>query len=191
MYEPNLIAHLREDRGWTQDDLAEQLEVLGKLKITAAQVGKLERSERELTLKYIMALSKTFGVEPIDLVDLAAMAGSTNDVEPHEGAPHASALSQRGLRYYKVLTDVCSEGGYAEGRTILVDQTPDTIGARKTGDLVVVESRRSKGETFLLLRVFVAPGLLVTNKAASNTTMKVGKNLTFVGVVIPENHKAS
>src|SRR5262245_31229052 len=106
VYEPNRIAELRDERGWSQDDLAERLEAVTGLKTTAAQIGKLERSERQLTIKWIMSLSKTFEVEPIDLVDLAAMAGTTNDLEPQDGGAHATALAQRGLRYYNVISDV-------------------------------------------------------------------------------------
>jgi transcriptional regulator with XRE-family HTH domain len=187
LYEPNRIADLRDERGWSQEDLAEKLECTTKLKTTAAQIGKLERRERQLTVKWLMALSKTFEVEPIDLLDVAAMAGATNDVEPQEGGLHATALAQRGLRYYNVISDACSEGGFPRGKSILVDETAAAIAKRQSGDFVIVETRPGKPDSLLLLRVYMAPGLLVTNKANGNTVMKIGKN-KLLAVVVRENH---
>jgi len=187
LYEPNRIAELREDRAWSQEDLAERLESVAGFKTTGAQIGKLERRERQLTIKWIMALSKTFEVEPIDLVDLAAMAGTTNDVEPQEGGPHATALAQRGLRYYNVVSDVCAEGGYPKGKVILVDETGPAISKRQSGDFLIIETKANKTESLLLLRIYVAPGLLVTNKTTGNTVMRVAKN-KIRGVVVHENH---
>jgi transcriptional regulator with XRE-family HTH domain len=190
LYEPNRILELREERGWSQEDLADRLESCAHLKTTAAQIGKLERRERQLTIKWIMALSRTLEVEPIDLVDLAAMAGTTNDVEPQESGPHAKALAQRGLRYYNVVSDVCAEGGYPKGKSILVDETPAAISRRQSGDFVIVETKPGREGSLLLLRIYVAPALLVTNKASGNTAMKIGKNKVR-GVVVYENHTAS
>ena len=187
LYEPNRIAELREERAWSQEDLAERLESVAGFKTTGAQIGKLERRERQLTIKWIMALSKTFEVEPIDLVDLAAMAGTTNDVEPQEGGPHATALAQRGLRYYNVVSDVCAEGGYPKGKVILVDETGPAISKRQSGDFLIIETKANKTESLLLLRIYVAPGLLVTNKTTGNTVMRVAKN-KIRGVVVHENH---
>jgi transcriptional regulator with XRE-family HTH domain len=188
LYEPNRIAEYRDDRGWSQEDLAEQLGSIANVTTTGAQIGKLERRERQLTVKWMNALSKVFDIDPIDLLDLAAMAGTTNDVEPQDGGSHAAALSQRGLRYYNVISDACSEGGYQKGKSILVDETKEAIAGVQTGDFVLVETRPGKSDSLLLLRVYVAPGLLVTNKPSSNTAMKIGKN-KIRAVVVPENNR--
>ena len=187
LYEPNLIAELREERGWSQEDLAEVLEEEAHLKTSSAQIGKLERRERQLTVRWMTALSKAFGVEQIDLLDIAAMSGATNDVEPHDGGSHALALAQRGLRYYDVVSDACAEGGYPAGKTVLVDASEATVSSRQSGAFVLVQTRPGKDDSLLLLRVWIAPGLLVTNRASSNTAMKLGKN-RIVGVVVPENN---
>lgn len=190
LYEPNRIAELREERGWSQEDLAERLETEAGLRVTGAQIGKLERRERQLTVKWMTGLSRVLEVEPIDLLDLAAMAGTTNDVEPQEGGPHAKALITRGLRYYNVLSDACAVAGYATGQTILVDETDDGLAKRQTGDLVLVETRPGKLDSLLLLRVFVAPDLLVTNKPRSNTAMRLGKS-KLRAIVVRENNTNS
>ncbi len=187
LWEPNRIEELREERGWSRSMLVDKVEEATGQRIQVEQLGKLERRERQLTPKWMFTFAETFGVEPIDLIDLAAMAGSTDDVAPLNEGPHAEALAERGLRYYSVISDVCSESGYSKGKTLLADESADALARAKSGDLVVVEFRPGREGSLLLLRVFVAPGLLVTNKPTSNAAMKVGKN-RIVAVVVRESN---
>jgi hypothetical protein len=188
-YEPNRIEELRRERDWERADLVEALEDKANCKTSEAQIGKLERRERQLTLKWIRVLSQAFEVHPMDLLDLAAMAGTTNDVEPTEDEPHAKVLSSRGLRYYKVVSDACADAGFPVGKTILGDENQDGIGKRATGDFVIVQTRPGRPDSLLLLRQFIAPDKLVTNRGAANTVMKIGKN-KIRAVVVRENGAA-
>lgn len=188
LWEPNRIAELRKERGWTLREFMENIEERTGIVIEAEQLGKLERRERKLSPEYLFPIAETLGVEPMELLDVAAMAGSTNDVEPREDGPHAVALAKRGLRYYKVITGSVAESGYAAGDTVLADETPEAVAAAKSGDLVVVEYRPGKRDALLLLRVFIAPSLLVTNRPKSNPAMKLGKNRIIAVVVSPDGN---
>lgn len=182
LYEPNRIEEIRMSRGMRQEDLAE------KVGTTGAQIGKLERRERRLTTGWMMRLAQALEVYPTDLLDMAAMAGGP-DIESAQGGPHAKALSQRGLRYYNVLTDVLSDAGISKGKTILADESDAALEKVKTGDIVLVEMRRGgKGNAIhTALRIYVAPDLLTTNRAGGNVAQKLGKN-RIIAVVVPENH---
>jgi transcriptional regulator with XRE-family HTH domain len=185
LFEPNRIGELRAERGWTLPDLAEAIENKANVTISDAQLGKLERRERKLTLKYMRAIAQGFEVEAYELLDLAAMAGTTNDVEPKDDEPHAKVLVQRGLRYYKVVSDACIDAGFGNGKIILGDENQEGIAKRATGDLLIVETRPGKSDSLLLLRVFVAPDKLMTNRPSSNIAMKIGKN-KIRAIVVPE-----
>jgi transcriptional regulator with XRE-family HTH domain len=181
LYEPNRIEEWRTVRGMRQEDLAE------KLGTSAAQIGKLERRERRLTTGWMMRLAEALEVYPTDLLDMAAMAGGP-DVEPTSGGPHALALGQRGLRFFRIITDVLSDAGYARGQTILADASQNAVDKVQTGDVVIIEMKRGKNHVpQLALRIYVAPDLLTTNRAGGNVAQKLGKNAILADVV-PENH---
>jgi|SRR5688572_7869992 transcriptional regulator with XRE-family HTH domain len=183
VYEPNRIEEWRELRGMRQEDLAERCGT------SAAQIGKLERRERRLTTGWMMRIAEALDIYPSDLLDMAAMAGGP-DVKPSSG-PHAGALSRRGLRFYEVITDVLSDAGIEEGKTILADHSPETVDKAVTGDVVIVELRRgNKSEPMLALRIFVAPDLLTTNRAGGNVAQKLGKN-RILAVLVHENHNGA
>ena len=181
LYEPNRIEEWRNARGMRQEDLAE------KLGTSAAQIGKLERRERRLTTGWMMRLAEALEVYPTDLLDMAAMAGGP-DVEPTSGGPHTTALSQRGLRFYSIISDALSDSGYSSGKTILADTSKIAVEKVRTGDAVIVEMKRGKNHVpQLALRIYVAPDLLTTNRAGGNVAQKLGKN-AILAVVVPESH---
>lgn len=185
LYEPNRIRELREDRGWSQEALADMIGT------TAAQIGKLERRERKPSLGWLKKLAEAFDVAILEILDQAAMASSEPDVRSIEGGAHAKALAQRGLRYYEVVTDACSDVDFLPGQTILVDQSAGGIAHPGDGDIVLVEHRRNKNETVLLLRSFLLPDKVMTNRSKNVVSMKLGKHSKIIGVVVPENNTKS
>jgi len=56
------VSAYRKERGWTQEELAH------KSGLHRAQVGQIERGERNLTLKTMKTLADTLGVRVADLV---------------------------------------------------------------------------------------------------------------------------
>lgn len=55
-----LIKQLREERGWSQDELASRLGYKSR-----SSVNKIELGERNLTQSKIAAIAKIFGVSPL------------------------------------------------------------------------------------------------------------------------------
>lgn len=74
----NKLKSLREERGWTHEQAAEAMN------ISRSQFIKLERGERRLTIQYIDAAAKAFGVRSVDIIE--DMAGNTVPLMGYIGA---------------------------------------------------------------------------------------------------------
>ena len=57
-----IVRRLREERGWTQDQMAERAGMNG------SYLGFIERGENVPTLTVILLLADTLGVDPGDLI---------------------------------------------------------------------------------------------------------------------------
>jgi hypothetical protein len=69
------------------------------------------------------------------------------------------------------LTEVLAETGLRAGHHILVDETEDAIAERRAGDTLLI---RVTAPNILILRQFVPPALLTTNRfGPHNTTLKL------------------
>lgn len=72
------IRHFREALGWSQEQLAERVE------LHRTYIGGVERGERNLCLLNILSIADALGVSPGRLID-AAFPGRTNAVAPSAG----------------------------------------------------------------------------------------------------------
>lgn len=69
------LKELREDRGWSQRDLAKEFQLIG-CDIDQNVITRTERGERKVSDKEILAITIVFGVTTVDLfenVDLDAI----------------------------------------------------------------------------------------------------------------------
>ncbi len=73
-YPANRIRDVREDRGLTQEQLAE------KTGTSNQQIGRLENRERRLTWEWIQLLANALECHPMDLVEASANA-STDEMK--------------------------------------------------------------------------------------------------------------
>lgn len=76
---PNRIAELREARGWTQGELAAEVNT------SPQQIGHLEAGRRNLTLAWMKRLAPALGCAPADLIISDNNAVTVRAAEP-EGA---------------------------------------------------------------------------------------------------------
>ena len=82
----NLIKEARTAKGITQSALAEQVDG-----ITAADVGKIERGEKEPTQDIIKKIAKTLGVTQKSLLDAATGEGRTSAAKQTSSAKKTSS----------------------------------------------------------------------------------------------------
>lgn len=180
----NRIAELRRLKGWSQSELAEKC---GVVKNT---ILRLEKGETRLTVDWMHKLAQVFECSEADLLDMAAFAEAEDDITEADMkvyGPVASAMALKGLRVFKVTGTSVSSTGIEPGHVITVDTSPDAISGLKSGDIVLVNlSGRRQAQ---VLRQFVHPGMLVTNRPGNNLAVRIddtSMNPTVLGVVIRE-----
>lgn len=192
MSQPNRIAALRERRGLSQAELAK---LVGT---SQPQIQRLEADQRRLTVGWMRRIARALDVEPADLLAAATRAEFDNDLEvylPEASGDLAKPLNARHLRYFKVLRPSVELAGIPRGKIILVDHSPATLKAKRTGDVLALQLTFEDGDTVLLLRQYVAPALMTTNRNGRNTSFALdGEDFSVAikGVVVnpdrPEDH---
>lgn len=180
----NRIAELRRLKGWSQEVLAEKV---GAHKMT---IHRLEKGETKLTVEWMQKLAHVFECSAADLLDFAALAEAEDDVEPValEGMGRMmAAMARKGIAGYRVIGRSVTKVGVKPGDMIAVDASPEAVSGVKTGDIVLVEVRAPNSAR--VLRQYVAPGLLVTNRDGNNLAMSTDDpsvQPTILGVVMLE-----
>lgn len=117
----NRIAELRGLKGWTQRQLAERV---GVHEMT---ILRLEKGSTQLTVTWMQKLAKAFGCSAADLLDIATLAETDDDVAAADlGAlgPLASAIARRGLSTYKITGTSVTNAGLKPDDLIAVDTAP-------------------------------------------------------------------
>jgi transcriptional regulator with XRE-family HTH domain len=182
----NRIAEIRRLRGLSQAKLAE---LVGT---SQAEISRLENGERELTENWMRRLAHVLEVEPADLLASAIAEIRGDDVEPYfpdASAELAEPLRRRNLAYYRVKTDAVALAGHVTGTVILVDMSEAAIEARKTGDVLLVQVSGAGEQKICarLLRLYVAPRLLTTNRLGRNPSFGLdepGFGVEIKGVIV-------
>lgn len=157
-------------------------------------------SPRELTFEVKAALHKMTGM-PFDLLGvpqnlvrqfgLGDEAPEGGDVEVYLPGKGSVLSTRAGFVYFKVRTNVLesSATGPTEGDILVVDVTAEGKADLKTERAVICQARSKADETVrLLLRQWIRPGLIVTNRKSGNDAMRIGDPLlpaeiTILGVV--------
>lgn len=183
----NRIKELREAAGLSAEQLAKAIGT------TQPTVTRLENGARQLTEHWMRKLAKALGCQPGDLLATATVAEFQNDVEPFfpEAMQELAApLKARNLSYFRVKTEAVSLAGAPAGSVRLVDLSDEAIAARKTGDLLIVKVSDGvdRKRTFRLIRQYVAPRILTTNRPGRNTSFALDEapfEVEIKGVVQP------
>jgi len=180
----NRIAELRRLKGWSQEELGGRV---GAHKMT---IHRLENGHTELTVTWMNKLARAFGCSAADLLDFAAMADTDDDVElaSLEGfGPVAAAIAKKGLKAYTVKGGALALIGIKPGSLITVDESSEAVAGVRTGDAVLVKMTGAK--TVLVLRQYLAPSLLTTNREGGNLAVSLSDPAlkpAIVGVILSE-----
>ncbi len=163
----NRIREIREQRGLTQAQLAEAIGT------TQPTIYRLELGRRKLTVEWMQKIAKALNVNTADLIATAVIAGLSEEAEPYvseDAAVSASALAKRGLAHFRVKSNSVEAAGIPAGSVILIDMSPEAIMRVATGDVVIaqVNSHAELLKATTIVRQYVAPALLTTNRAGAN-----------------------
>ena len=183
----NRIAEWRERKGLTQAQLAE------RVRTTQPTIGRLERGAQELTEEWMVRISTALEISPVDLLGIAIVAELRNEIEaqPVTLDSHlAAALMQKGISTFRVISSAVPNLGVKLGTVIPIDTSDQAKQNIISGSVVAarVSSRRDGTLHGLVLRQFVAPALLTTNRPGRNSTFSLDDeelNVEILGVMLP------
>lgn len=135
---------------------------------TQAQMSRLETGERELTEDWMRRIAKALDVEPADLLETATFVNLQDEVEPYIGPVGAgvlAAIKSRDLLAFKITSRSLDNLELKPGDEIVFDFSEAAKTAAKTGDVVLATiTRKSDRKSAKIIRQFIAPGLLATNR---------------------------
>lgn len=176
----NRIREIREAGRLSVDDLAERVDTSG------TQIRRLESGERRLTVEWMTRLAIAMECSPADFLVNGHAPDIESDVEPIEISIDglAKAIRARGLNVYKVKSLALSEIGLRLGNTVTVDESASALAAVENASAVIVDVI---GSPIILLRQYLRPALLCTNRLGQNSAIRVGDRSMGValrGVVV-------
>lgn len=185
----NRIRELREASRISSYELAERVGT------TQSQISRLETGERRLTEDWMRRIARALNVAPSDLIATATMAEFNEDIEPYRHAERPEsdiALQRLGLAFFRVTSDVVELAGIHAGRVILIDMRPAAVAAVRTGDIVVAQvyAKADLLTARTVVRQFVAPSLLTTNRRGNNMAIQMDGldyEAAIKGVWIPDD----
>ncbi len=175
---PNRIRALREAAGISSEKLGEMCGTSG------ATIRRIETGNQQLTLDWMRTIAQQLKVWPSDLISSALVANIIDEVEPvlpDELSGSLRALASRGFQFYRVVADTLEAAGIEAGQIITLDASV-TIDALRAGDCIVARLTREGHPPALVVRQFVPPGLLTTNRSGINSAIQINTNSALVDV---------
>ena len=190
----NRIKELREahEPPLTAADLAQEVDT------SQAQISRLENGKRELTEDWMRRIAKALDVEPADLLETATFVNLDNEVEPYIGTISdavASAIRASDLTVLRVTGKHLENLGISKGYEAVFNTSQAMIGSMKTGDIALVKvTRLSDGRSAKIIRQFVSPSILITNRRGRNVTINMSEprfQIQILGVLVKADVNSS
>lgn len=177
----NRIREIREAAGLTQDGLAELVGTTGN------HIWRLENGRAKLTQDWMSAIAEVLHCSPADLIANVVAAETSVEVESADANPVVAAIASRGLRVYRVLERSVINLGITPGSIITVDESEGASANPSPLDVVLVEVGPERNR---VLRQFVPPSMLVTNRGGANLAIDLTDPTVtpkIVGVVLRDS----
>lgn len=185
----NRIQHLREKLGLDQAQLAAKIRELNPgSKTSQTNISRWENGERFPRGKNLIMLAIALGVKPADLIETILAVDLQNEFEPVEMVM-SDALVKLGIRAYRVTSDSVERAGIPDGALVLLHCSAEAINTLAPGDLVAVEAVNEDGESVRVLRQYLPPDLVTTNRNGTNISTRISDgphNMRIVAKVIPK-----
>ena len=174
----NRIREIREAAGLTRAKLAEMAGT------TENTIWRLEDNRIKLTHEWMTVLAEALQCTPADLIANVVMAEIDHDVEEVAADAVTTAIAARNLRVYKVIGRSVLHAGIKPGDLITVDESRAAIDQIKGLDVVLVAIGPDRNK---VLRQFVPPGMLITNRGGANLAISLSDPTVtpeVIGVVL-------
>lgn len=185
----NRIQYLRERLDLTQQDLAAKMRELAPgFKTTQTDISRWESGARFPRGENLRMLAIALGVQPADLIEAVLAVDLADEFQPVETAVSA-ALVKLGIKAYRVTTDSVERAGLDEGDLVLLNCSAEAINSLAAGDFVAVEAVNETGERVRVLRQYLPPDLVTTNRDGTNLSTRISDGphtMRIVAKVIPQ-----
>ena len=181
--ERNRIEYWRKKRGLSGAELAR---MIGTSQPT---YYRIENGIVKLTVDWMRKLAQALDVSPVDLLPLALVADTTNELEPTPLSNNATAneiMVEKGLTAYRVGKSRVTRKGVNDGDVVVADGSGPALATLQTGNLVIVSIRLPDEAPRLALRQFMEPSLICTNYDGRNTILDTQDDtipVEIIGVV--------
>lgn len=194
-----MISYWREDKGACMTDARESItrrlkETNRSMKWLSAKLGRnpayiqqfVERgSPRDLSLEMKVKIAEILdmtlqdlGAEGYDVRPRPAFDDLHGDATPYD--PPASSLLARhpGVGYYRITSDVLARHPLRiqPGDIVAFDLSPEAVDNLRTEQIVLAEicGQENPEKSRIVVREYVRPGLLVTNRESENEVLTLG-----------------
>lgn len=177
----NRIRELREARGWTQEYLGK---LIGRSKYI---IGRLEDGTTPLKVDVARKLAEALDVALPDLLTGPMVQDFQEEAAPYTSPDEGQlmrAMRRRNMEPWTIKSDSLDRLGIKPGDMRIFDHSQAAVDNVKTGDVVVVQlyDRADPMKATTVIRQFVAPDLIVTNRAGVNIAVTLD-NANFEGVI--------
>ena len=177
----NRIREHREAKGWSQAELAVRVDT------TQATIQRIESGQRKLTHDWMRAIAKALEVSPADLITSPTLGDFNEEARPYAatGEPVLlRALDRLSLVPMEITSDALESLGLTPGTVRMFDLSAHAVAAVKTGDVVIVQLYDAQEllKATTVIRQFIAPGLLTTNRRGTNQAFTL-ENSAFEAVI--------
>lgn len=177
----NRIRELREAKGWTQAYLGK---LVGRSKYV---IGRLEDGTTPLKIDMARKLAEALDVTIPDLLTGPMVEDFQEEAAPYVSeseSPLMRAIKRRNLSPWTIMTDSLDALGLKPGDMRIFDHSQEAVDKVRTGDVVIVQlyDREDPLKATTVIRQFIAPGLIVTNRAGTNIAVTLD-NPNFEGVI--------
>ncbi len=165
----NRIRELRDLRGMS---LQQVVDLLNMPTVDTSRLSKLERAD-DVTLEWMERLAPIFGVHPTEIIDdtprgvpAAPTEPEAKRYEPKKKNDVLQHFARPGHSIWEVLVDSLDELELKTGAQLIVRdvERQEVVG----GDAVIAIYTTPGGSELPLLRQFIEPNLLITNRESGN-----------------------
>jgi transcriptional regulator with XRE-family HTH domain len=169
----NRIRELREARGLSQAALA------AKVGTTQPTIDRLEKGDRRLTEDWMRKIADALAVSPADLIlapTVTEFREEATAYRPPEMEHLLAQLDMAGKVFMTITSDSVLNLGIKPGDVRLFDASQTATDAVRTGDVVIAQLYHPEPnvlEAVSVVRQFIAPGLLVTNRPGPNMAFEM------------------
>lgn len=177
----NRIRELREGKGLTQEQLGK---LVGRSKYV---IGRIEEGKTPLKVEMARKLADALEVPLPDIFTEPRVSDFQEEAAPYVSQGESQiirAIRRRNLEPWTIKSDSLEALGIRPGDMRLFDHGQEAVDSVRTGDVVIVQlyDRKDPMLATTVIRQFVAPGLIVTNRKGTNLAMTLD-NPSFEGVI--------